>query len=702
MSNGVLVCRAVEEGKDFVLIDVNQAGEQIEGFARETLVGKRFTEAFSGVREFDLLDVLQRVWRDGQPRHHSLALYRDGHLSGWRENFVYRLDSGEIIAVYIDLTEQKQAEVAVQLLMESTVGLTGQEYFDNVVAALARWSGADSASIGERVSGNQIRAIAFTLDGNLVRDFHYPLAGSPCAEVIQTGAPKVYPENVCRLFPADQELIELHAQGYAGSPILDRHGEPLGILWMVSRNPLRLPSQWRAIMTLIAARTGAEIERLRAETCLQENMERYRALVETTRDFIWELDANGVYTYCSPQVQEMLGYEPQALIGKTPFSLMPPNEAERMAGIFADLVRRRAPIMALENRNLRQDGREIVLETRGMPIFDELGKLVGYRGIDRDITERKQTERYLRESEQRFRELIEHLPNTPIQGYDQSRRVIYWNEASAKVYGYRAEEALGRQLEDLIIPDAMRAEVVEAVRAWHEEGREIPAGELWLKRKDGSLVPVFSSHVMLRKDTDNPEMFCIDIDLTEQKRAQQELERMARYDWLTDLPNRHLFEREMEKRIVEAERFGQRFAVLFIDLDRFKQVNDTWGHEYGDLLLRQVAERLKVIIRRYDVLARFGGDEFILILSPLGDDREAATLAEKILHEFERRFDLNGHSASVGASIGISRFPDDGRSGGELLQNADIAMYRAKKQGCNRYQFFTQAMNEELRRGQGS
>jgi diguanylate cyclase (GGDEF)-like protein/PAS domain S-box-containing protein len=598
-----------------------------------------------------------------------------------------------------DITERKQTDDALHILVESMVGLTGQAFFDKTVSALCRWFNADGASIGVIEDDEWVQAIALTLDGELISDYGYPLAGSPCREVADTTT-CLYPQDVAQQFPEDPELEKLGVQGYAGTPIRDQHHKVIGIVWVISRQPLNVPTHWEDALNIIAAKAGAEILRRRTERSLKENMERYRALVESTQDFVWETDSQSRYTYCSPQTKTILGYKPEELIGKTPFDFMPPEVADQVSSQFTAIIQQRRPFSSLENLNLHKQGHQVILDTSGMPFFDANGELAGYRGIDRDITQRKQAESYLRESERRFRELIESLPNVAVQGYDRELRVIYWNAASSRLYGYTEEEALGAQLQDLIIPESMYDCLVEAHHAWLERGQPIPPGELELLHKDGHLLPVFSSHVLLNQDTDNPEMFCIDVDQSEQKRALDKLEHLATYDQLTHLPNRYLLESELSNRIKEAERFGQKLAILFIDLDNFKVINDSMGHEYGDILLLQVAKRLSSQLRKYDTVARFGGDEFVLMMPMIQENSEVAAVAKKIIREFATVFDLKEQEAFVTTSIGISLFPDDGQTTGELLQNADAAMYRAKDAGRNRYQFFTQTMNDELRRYQ--
>lgn len=308
----------------------------------------------------------------------------------------------------------------------------------------------------------------------------------------------------------------------------------------------------------------------------------------------------------------------------------------------------------------------------------------------------KHTEKNRNKNESRFLQLIEELPKVAVQGYDKERKVIYWNEASTSIYGFSREEALGRKLEDLIIPKPMREAVIEAHTAWLNQGTVIPALELFLLHKSGHSVPVYSTHVMLKEESDNPEMFCVDIDLSEQHKAKLELERIATTDQLTNLPNRRFLETELKRRINEAKRFGQKLAVMFIDLDFFKEINDTMGHNAGDCLLQSVAKRLQSHLRKYDTLSRFGGDEFVVILPNISDGMDAEGAARRIMAEFEHSFSLFEQNIFITASIGISVYPQDGESSDTLLKYSDAAMYVAKERGRNQYQFFNQSIDEDI------
>lgn len=300
------------------------------------------------------------------------------------------------------------------------------------------------------------------------------------------------------------------------------------------------------------------------------------------------------------------------------------------------------------------------------------------------------------ESEQRFRALLESLPKVAVQGYDRDRRVIYWNEASTRLYGYSPEEALGCLLEELIIPDFMCEGVIQAHRAWVREGVEIPAEELELRHKSGESVPVFSHHVMLQEHTDDPLMFCVDVDLSEQKQAHRDLEFATRYDRLTRLPNRQTFEADLDHVLEGIRRRGIGLALLYLDIDRFVEINDALGYEQGDQLLVEVTRRLRKELRSTDLLSRVSSDEFVLAFPGLYREEDVLQIVNKIHGLFKLSFGLEGHERRISASIGVSLFPANGSGARELIRNADVAKNRAKLEGRGGVRFFHQRLHDEL------
>ena len=302
----------------------------------------------------------------------------------------------------------------------------------------------------------------------------------------------------------------------------------------------------------------------------------------------------------------------------------------------------------------------------------------------------------LLDSESRFRSMMEDVPGVAVQGYAMDGTVTFWNLAAQKLYGYGATEAMGANLLDLIIPADMREDVRRAMVQMAATGQALQAGELVLKAKDGSPVPVFSSHTLVKPPGKPVELFCLDIDLTERRQMEEQVRQLAFFDPLTQLPNRRLLDDRMKQTMAASARTGRYGALIFLDLDNFKPLNDRHGHEVGDLLLMDVAQRLKSCVREMDTVVRIGGDEFVVMLGALSTGRaestqEAGVIAEKIRLtlaepyrlqiEHEGLPEIIEHQCS--SSLGVALFVNHDSSQADVLKWADAAMYKAKEAGRN-------------------
>jgi diguanylate cyclase (GGDEF)-like protein/PAS domain S-box-containing protein len=300
------------------------------------------------------------------------------------------------------------------------------------------------------------------------------------------------------------------------------------------------------------------------------------------------------------------------------------------------------------------------------------------------------------EERQRYRELFDTAPDGLLL-VDPAGIVIEANPAAATMFGWSGGGLIGRPVEALV-PRHLRAnhEQARAHFMAAPRSREMGAGgSLMAQRHDGAVFPVEVALVPQEFGRRRATL-CIVRDVTQRRQLEESLMRQALHDALTELPNRRHFRDSVTKSLAHAERHGSIQAVLFIDLDNFKHVNDSLGHSHGDELLRQVAQRLGQTVRAGDLLARMGGDEFALLLEGAGPE-DAAAVAAKVLQALELPFRHGGQTMKVGASIGITLAPVDGRDVEELLSNADLAMYRAKEQGRNTWHFFEQRMTESLR-----
>ena len=286
--------------------------------------------------------------------------------------------------------------------------------------------------------------------------------------------------------------------------------------------------------------------------------------------------------------------------------------------------------------------------------------------------------------ERGFIELINAIPSVAIQGYDKDRKVIYWNKSSENIYGYSYEEAIGKSLEDLIIPEEMHIPVIEGIKDWFENGNVIPACELILKRKDQSAIHVFSSHVMLGEKTSNPEMFCIDIDLSEVaslKIKNTDLEQKANYDMLTNIYNRNYFDSIIDKKFHQMLTLKQELSLIMFDVDYFKKINDQYGHDIGDKALIYLVQIVKKIIRKNDILVRWGGDEFILLLE--ADLSMVKDIANKLRNNIEVETSKLKDIPTLTCSFGVV-YMGDFSSFDKAYKAVDKKLYLAKRNGRNR------------------
>lgn len=276
---------------------------------------------------------------------------------------------------------------------------------------------------------------------------------------------------------------------------------------------------------------------------------------------------------------------------------------------------------------------------------------------------------------------------------DAERRIRMVNAAFTKVTGYAANEVIGR-VTRLLYANRQPSELYEHIFTSVAKNN-IWQGEVWSRKKDGSVYPEWVNINAVRNEAGQiVEYVVIASDITERKRSEERLNYQANYDALTELPNRSLFVDRLRQAISRAKREDTQLALLFVDLDRFKNINDSMGHSAGDKLLVQVAKALRGCVRESDTIARFGGDEFAIILSPIYGPKNAGTVAQTLLKVLSRPVLIDGYECLVGGSIGISIFPGDGQTPEDLVKNADAAMYRAKEEGRNTYQFFTAEMQQ--------
>lgn len=404
----------------------------------------------------------------------------------------------------------------------------------------------------------------------------------------------------------------------------------------------------------------------------------------------WEWDPQTNAFWWSSEVCRMLGQEKGRIEpSRAAFlTVVHADDREAVDACFQEVLAN-CHRLDIEYRIIRPDGRLRYIRTQGELASLGPGRPTVMLGTIQDITEQRETENRLR----LLKEAVECLPvGITITGVDG--KIVYTNPAEAQIHGYTVDELLNGEAR-VLAPQRLRIpmplEQLEKIGLWRRETVNL--------RKCGEEFPVQLTSVAVRtREGRFLGVVTACEDITERKANEQRIVELAYNDTLTGLPNRWMFQDRLGKALAAAGRDGHRVGVMFLDLDHFKDVNDTLGHEFGDKLLRAVAQRLAGSTREADTLARLGGDEFIVILTHLDGLDGVAAVAERIQASFRQPFELEGREIYSGASIGIAIYPEDGKDVASLLQSADVAMYHAKGQGRQTYHFYSRAMNQSIRR----
>ncbi|MAY42851.1 MULTISPECIES: EAL domain-containing protein [unclassified Neptuniibacter] len=589
--------------------------------------------------------------------------------------------------------KQTDIPLYVKDLSEATSSKIGQDYFDALVTFLGSVLKKKYVLIGELTNDSTaIRTRSVFSSGNIIENVTYELEDTPCESVVTKNA-CVFREGIQNLYPRDSMLQEMEVDSYVGAPLFNSEGDAFGLIVILDTKPISDESFIQVYFDLVVGRISAELERATAMERLQEQEERFRDLVYCSSDLIWEINEEFKYTYSTSTVDGILGYAPQELIGKTPFDIMPEKEAERVMEAFAPIAEAKEAFSGLENINIHKNDSVIYIESSGVPIFDANNQFRGYRGVDRDITERKK-----KEIDLKLAATVLNTASEAVMVTDVSNKIIKVNEAFTHITGYSPEDALGQTPSILKSGHHGSDFYIEMRRGLRECDRW--EGEIWNRKKSGEVYPEWLTISPMTGPQGEPQGYvCLFSDITKRKQAEEQIQYQANYDALTGLANRHLLLERFSTALDYASRAGDKVSLFFIDLDRFKQVNDSLGHSFGDRLIAEAAKRLHGCIRKTDTAARLGGDEFAIVCSGMPGVANIDSALTKILKVMSEPYYIDRQKIVLSASIGVTIFPNDGVSIEELTRNADSAMYKAKEKGGNTYQFFTEEMHaESLRR----
>ncbi|MBI4996535.1 MAG: EAL domain-containing protein [Rhodocyclales bacterium] len=410
-----------------------------------------------------------------------------------------------------------------------------------------------------------------------------------------------------------------------------------------------------------------------------------QGILDNMQDTYYRTDAGGRVVRASRSVFNLLGYKPEEVLGK-PLADLYFDPADRQ-DFLQRMAERGGTLSGYDSRLRHKAGHEVWVLTNAQYLRDAAGKVIGIEGTTRDNTEQRRVKENLRLAAQVFENSGES-----IMIMDARSHVVSVNRAFVNMTGYLPAEVHGRT-PAMLTSDLHDEEFYQ--RMWHSL-RETGywQGELWNRRRNGEVYPEWLGISTLRgSDGAVTHYVAISTDISERKASEARIEFLAHHDPLTDLPNRLLLRDRLERAIAQGERTDTRVALLFIDLDRFKTVNDSLGHPVGDRLLREAAQRLRQCVREMDTVSRQGGDEFLIVLCDLKDGDAVTRVAEHILAAMSVPFSLDGHDVAISCSVGVAVFPEDGRDFDELLKKSDIAMYHAKEAGRNAFRYYTERMN---------
>jgi diguanylate cyclase (GGDEF)-like protein/PAS domain S-box-containing protein len=410
-----------------------------------------------------------------------------------------------------------------------------------------------------------------------------------------------------------------------------------------------------------------------AQRAIEASERDLRGILDNMQDTYYRTDLNGVLVRASCSAEQLLGYRPEEVIGMRLADLYC-NSAEREK-LLALLATNGGAVTHFEGKLRHRSGREVWVSTHAHYYRDEHGRIAGVEGIARDITAWRDAREQLRLAAKVFEGVTEGVAIT-----DAQFEVISVNPSFVEMTGHDAAHAIGCRLGDFATDPGGQALAPE--RMLNERGAW--SGEVWCRRRDGAGFPSWLSVSVVRDDAGNvSHHVALFSDITERKAHLQRVEFLAHHDPLTELPNRLLFRDRVEQAIARAARTQSTLALLFVDLDDFKLVNDSFGHAVGDQVLREVGKRIAAGVRETDTVGRYGGDEFVIVVTGLSDVGTVGLIQQKIAQLIMAPVTVEGRVIHVRCSIGAAVYPLDGRDYESLLRHADAAMYSAKGAPAN-------------------
>ncbi len=676
-------------------------------FARD--VGLADTAAVSGLIDEDLpWSVHADAYRTddravmvggGAAFHAQRPVVNAGGESRWVETIKVPLQDADgsvfgVLGTFQDVTERYQKLRELKSLAAALTTGSGTRLLNALAKAAAELSGAKVALVATLNATLDHASVTASFPASFAAEGHvYPLAGTPCADTAARG--HCYVEGDARQrYPEDSRLQAHGFQAYAGRCLHDAAGRPIGLLVVLGEQAFREPAALSSVLEIIATAAGTQLLRELRDRELVEQRQRLELASASAQQGFWEWDlASGELT------------TPDAGTGPPADTPVPANSRQLLASLIPSARRnlRRALLAYLRGATgifeqeiaiRARDGGTRWMLLRGKTIArDARGRALRLLGTHTDVTSMKTTEVALEQARHLLSTIIDSIPQA-VYWKDPKACYMGCNATFARLAGLREPgeivgltdldlpwHALAPRLcledDDILSGRQTQIQTEDLLQDSRGEERWLEKNKVPLRAADGHIMGVLgTTH-----------------DITERMRSKNEIERLAFFDPLTHLPNRRYFKERLDAALALARRRESAGALLYLDLDHFKKINDTLGHSAGDRLLVEASARIKALLRQEDVVARLGGDEFVILLGDLSLDAQhcalqARAVANKVRSALSRSFVIDDDELYVTSTIGIVVFPEHHDSSEELLKMADAAMYRGKTEGRNMVFFF--------------
>lgn len=650
--------------RDLRVVDCNREFERIVGYPRAELLGHSVRMLFPDQAIWEAkAEEGYRTALEGRRYRTEVEVRRKDGSSVWCDVSGQSVVPGRpelgVAVVCADVTERKRAEAALRKSeerLELAVQASQSGLWDWDLASNAAYFSPRFKAILGYAGDAELQTLFFFSDRLHPEDRERAMARM--ARCVEADEPF---DCEYRLRRADGTYVWVHGRGRA---VRDAKG----------------------VAVRFAGAIADISDRKAVEERLRESESHFRHLVETANDLVWAVDREGRWTYLSPRAtRQIFGCEPEDMLGERLVDSQPESDRERTTAMLARVMND-GTASHFETVHRNRKGGEAVLSLNATPLRSARGAIVGVTGTATDITELKAKEHELSEALGEQRLIFDSVSEGLV--LVRNRVIQKCNAKFAEMLGYASAELTGQPTLTFYADPAEWDYVGRQARTAMAQGLVFEC-ELLVRRKDGSAFWCELRGRAIDPAAVDEGSIWVVFDISARKEREQRIQHLADHDALTGLLNRRLLEDRLQQSITLARRNDALVAVMLIDLDGFKAVNDQFGHLMGDYALRTVARRLRECVRESDTIARLGGDEFVVLLSGQRVPDDSSLVAEKILSALTEPVAAGGRRFEIGASIGISIYPRDGTTPEALLKHADAAMYRVKEAGKNRYQYYS-------------